>query len=267
MRIERRQVETSEELLTLVNESLEAEVSGYRVIATAPTTPGSIEAAMLIAEDGGRLSIVCATDKGGDQLILKYGNLLGWFKDISSEIAHKHEDIDWMKNPGFIMMAGDFSPEALMLIRLIDVSPKRCYTFRCLGLGDQKGLYLEQISVVGEAISARPEKQLGLLTRAVDGVITIAPELSVSASFGYVGESMDWMPVANVRKRGKAVWVESGPGKWSTLRVEDDTSLEMALEKIRNSYEEVRRTRGPDPDNDFNLSEAERKSLKWEYDS
>jgi len=267
MRIERKTIESSEELLSLVNESLEAEVNGYRVIATAPQTPGSIEADMLVAESGGRLSIVCATDKNGDELLLRYGNLLGWFKKISHDIADKHEGLDWGKNPGLIMMAGDFSPEAVMLIGLINVFPKRCYKIKCLGIGSQKGLYLEPVWISMEAEPKKPQAQLDLLTRAIDGVIGIAPELSVSASFGYVGESMDWMPVANVRKRGKSVWVESGPGKWSTLRVEDDSSLEKALEKIRNSYEEIKRTRGSDPDNDFNLSEAERKSLRWEYDS
>lgn len=267
MRIEKRPIESSQELLALVNESLEAEVSGYHVIAASAQIPGSIEAGLLVGEEGGRISIVCAVDGNGDHLILRYGSLLGWFKKVRSEIGDRHKDLDWEQNPGLIMMAGDFSPESLTLIGLINVSPKRCYTIKCLGIGDQKGLYLEPVPIAFESKPTKPSVQLDLLTKTIDGVINIAPELSVSASFGYVSESMDWMPVANVRKRAKSVWVESGPGRWSTLRIEDEASLEKALERIRSSYEEIKRTRGTDPENDFNLSEAERKSLKWEYDS
>jgi hypothetical protein len=61
------------------------------------------------------------------------------------------------------------------------------------------------------------------------------------------------------------LWIECGPGKWSTKRIEDDSSLAEALKKVEQSYGEVVRTKGEaKPLGDDELSEAERKSLRWE---
>jgi hypothetical protein len=163
------------------------------------------------------------------------------------------------------MMAGSFSPHVLTLASLLAVTPKMCYSIKCLGIGSEKGLYVEPIEVPGREYTPEVADDTDLLTKAVTGVVDIADDLSVSASFGYVSESLDWVPVANIRKRSGAVWVESGPGKWSTKKVEDGSTLGDAINKVRASYDEVLRTKGEARDlSESELSEAERKSLRWE---
>jgi hypothetical protein len=110
-----------------------------------------------------------------------------------------------------------------------------------------------------------PAAEGDLLSKAVNGVVDVAEDLSISASFGYVSESLDWVPVANLRSRRGTIWIESGPGKWSTKRIEDDDSLRSALETVKQSYDEIVRTKGGAKNlGEDELSEAERKSLRWE---
>jgi hypothetical protein len=138
-------------------------------------------------------------------------------------------------------------------------------------MGAEKGLLVEPVEVpeagplAAAPEAAAPGPEGDLLSRAVNGVVEVAEDLSISASFGYVSESLDWVPVANLRSRRGTIWIESGPGKWSTKRIEDDDSLRGALETVKQSYDEIVRTKGGAKNlGEDELSEAERKSLRWE---
>jgi len=220
---------------------------------------------MLVGDKSGRLMIVSAREHDGDGLLLSYGRHLSWFENVKETLSGEHPNFDWQHDPGLILMADGFSPHTLYLVAMLGASPKTCYSINCLAMGSEKGLFAERIELPTVSLPGVETREVDLLTRTVDRVVSLASDLSVSASFGYVSESLDWVPVANVRKRGKTVWVESGPGKWSTLKVEDDATLERAIEKVKASYKEVIRVKGETGSTgETELSEAERKTLKWE---
>jgi hypothetical protein len=250
----------------LVKEVLEAEIQGFHLIEHIEFPGDEIEVGMLAGDERGLPLIVVAKEESGDSLILSYGKHVSWLKGRRGVLAKEHPQVDWMAMPGIVMMADRFSPHALVLASMLAVAPKICYSMKCLGMGTEKGLFIEPIEVPEAGRLREPApSETGLLSKAIAGVVGIDEGLSVSASFGYVSESLDWVPVANVRRRDDAVWVESGPGKWSTKKVDDDSSLGAAIEKVRASYEEVLRTKGEAKDlKESELSEAERDSLKWE---
>jgi hypothetical protein len=265
VRIERRKIEISAELTTLVREVLEADIRGFKMIDHIELPTDEIEVGMLAGDSSGKVFIVVAAEHSGDSLVLSYGRHVTWLKGRKDKLAEEYPSFDWDKQPGIIMLADDFSPDAFAVVSMLGVSPKICYSIRCLGMGTQKGLFTEIIEVPELAMAQPAAEEGDLLTRAVNGVTGIGEELSVSASFGYVSESLDWIPVANLRRREGKVWIESGPGKWTTRRIEDDESLKEALDKVRQSYQEVLDRKGPTkPATEDNLSQAERESLKWE---
>lgn len=266
MRIERRAVGSATELTTLVTEVLEGEIKGFRLIDHVEFPGEEIEIGLLAGDAEGRIFIVLSREHSGDSLILSYGKHVSWLKSRREALSMENPGFDWTVEPGIVMLSEAFSPHVLVLASMLGVTPKMCFSMKCLGIGKEKGLYVERIDLPKTIRAAEVVGERGnLLSEAVTGVVAIADDLSVSASFGYVSESLDWVPVANVRKRGGTVWVESGPGKWTTKRVEDDASLKSALKKVKASYDEVLRTKGEAKNlSDAELSEAERKSLKWE---
>ena|GEM_PF-2327251 len=272
MRIERRKIESVGELTELVTEVLEGEIPGIKVVERVDLSDGEVEIGLLAGDSDGRLYVVMAKEVSGDSLILSYGRHLEWLKDNKERMAKSNPDFDWSGDPGLVMLAGGFSSYALTLASMLAVEQAMCFSMKCLGIGDRKGLYVEPIELpkrgrVPEPVrEAVPEPPAGsLLTRAVDGMADVAEDLSVSASFGYVSESLDWVPVANLRSRRGSLWIESGPGKWTTKRIEDEGSLTEALAKVKDSYKEVIKNKGGAKNlGDDELSEAERKSLRWE---
>jgi hypothetical protein len=266
MRIERREVESANELTTLVTEVLEGEIKGFRLIDSVELPGDNVEIGLLVGDAQGRLMIVAAGGHSGDSLILSYGKHVSWLRSRRDALAKEHPRFDWTGEPGIVLMAEDFSPHVLLLTTMLGVAPKRCYSIKCLGIGEQKGLYVERVTLPEiKQPAGLPVEHTELLTKAVSDVVGIAEDLSVSASFGYVSESLDWVPVANIRKRSGTVWVESGPGKWTTKKVDDEGSLGEAIDKVKASYDEVLKTKGEARNlSESELSEAERKSLKWE---
>jgi hypothetical protein len=266
MRIERRELANARELTTLVTEVLEGEIKGFRLIDSVELPGDETEIGLLVGDTQGRLMIVAAREHSGDGLILSYGKHVSWLRGRKDALSKEHPQFDWAGEPGIVLMAEDFSPHAVVLASMLAVTPKRCYSIKCLGLGEHKGLYVENIEVPEiERPSRQQPVHTELLTKAVSDVVGIAEDLSISASFGYVSESLDWVPVANIRKRTGTVWVESGPGKWTTKKVDDENSLGEAIEKVKASYDEVIKTKGEARNlSESELSEAERKSLKWE---
>jgi hypothetical protein len=271
VRIEKREVESPTELTTLITEVLEGELEGFRLIDQVDLSAEDIEIGILAADAEGHVFVAMAKERLGDSLILSYGKHLEWFKSHKERISSENPQLDWTREPGIIMVADSFSPHILTLVPMLGVDPARCYSMRCLGIGSEKGLLVEALDLprveraAPAAPVAAPAAEGDLLTSAVNGVVAIAEDLSVSASFGYVSESLDWVPVAALRSRRGTIWIESGPGKWTTKRIEDDESLQAALERVRASYKDVVKTKGEAKNiGDDELSEAERKSLRWE---
>jgi hypothetical protein len=272
VRIERRKIESAGELTTMVTEVLQDELNGFEMLDTVDLSQeGGIEVGLLACNVEGRVFVVMAKDRLGDSLVMSYGKHLEWFKTNKDRMSADKPHLDWDRQPGLIMLADGFSPHTLTLISLLQVEPRVCYSMRCLGMGAEKGLLVEPVEVpeagplAAAESAAAPEPEGDLLSRAVNGVVDVAEDLSISASFGYVSESLDWVPVANLRSRRGTIWIESGPGKWSTKRIEDDASLESALETVKQSYDEIVRTKGGAKNlGEDELSEAERKSLRWE---
>jgi hypothetical protein len=268
VRIERRKIGSAAELTSLVTEVLEGEIKGVKVLDKVDLSSREIEIGLLAGTSEGCLFVVMAKEKSGDSLVLSYGKHLEWLKANRERIAVDNPQLDWSGDPGIVMLADSFSSYALTLTSMLPVSPALCFTMKCLGIGDRKGLYVEPVDLPkrGALQAGRPELvEASLLTRAVDGMAGVADDLSVSASFGYVSESLDWVPVANLRSRRGTLWIESGPGKWTTKRIEGEESLGEALDKVRESYSEVVRTKGGAKNlGDEELSDAERKSLRWE---
>jgi hypothetical protein len=268
MRIERRKIADAGELTQMVSEVIEDEIKGTRILDRIDLSDKEIEIGVLAGGSDGRLFVVMAKENAGDSLVLSYGKHLEWLKANRDRIAGEHPDLDLSADPGFVMLAHGFSPYALRLAAMLRVEPAMCFAMKCLAMGDQKGLYIEPLDLPKyERAPAAAQKQAeaDLLTRAIDRMAGVAEDLSVSASFGYVSESLDWVPVANLRSRRGTLWIESGPGKWTTKRIEDEESLKAALNKVEDSYREVIRTKGGAKDlPEEELSEAERKSLRWE---
>jgi hypothetical protein len=268
VRIERRKIESPGELTQMVTEVVEAEIKGIKIIDQVDLSDQEIEIGIFAGSSDGRLIVVMAKEEKGDGLVLSYGRHLDWISSNRERITRDHPDLDVSDDPGIVMLADGFSRPALTVIAMLAVEPTICFSMKCLGVGSQKGLYVEPIDVpkrerAAAGVSGPP--QASLLTRAIDSMAGVADDLSVSASFGYVSESLDWVPVANLRNRRGTLWIESGPGKWTTKRIEDDESLGAALDKVQESYREVIRTKGGAKDlPEQELSEAERKSLRWE---
>jgi hypothetical protein len=272
VRIERRKIESAAELTEMVTEVLEQEIAGTKVVDSVDLTDGEIEIGLLAGDSAGRLFLAMAKETSGDSLILSYGRHLEWFKVNKERLAKTNPNLDWSSDPGIVMLAEGFSPYVLTLASMLAVEPALCFSFKCLGIGDRKGLYIEPVGLPDRRRVPQPASEVApeppaasLLTRAVDGMAGVADDLSVSASFGYVSESLDWVPVANLRSRRGTLWIESGPGKWTTKRIEDEKSLSEALKKVEESYGEVVKHKGGAKNlGEDELSEAERKSLRWE---
>jgi hypothetical protein len=268
VRIERRKIESAGELTKLVTEVLEGVITGIKVVDHVDLSDREIEIGLLAGDSDGRLYAVMAKETSGDSLVLSYGRHLEWLKVNKERIAKSNPKLDWSGDPGIVMLADDFSPYALTLTSMLAVEPALCFSMKCLGIGDRKGLYIEPVDLPKRERVPEAEPvpaAAGLLTRAVNGMAGVADDLSVSASFGYVSESLDWVPVANLRSRRGTLWIESGPGKWTTKRIEDEKSLGEALNKVEDSYKEVVKNKGGAKNlGDDELSEAERKSLRWE---
>jgi hypothetical protein len=272
VRIERKKIENAGELTRLVTEVLEGEIPGAKIVDQVDLSDSEIEIGLLAGDPAGRLYVVMAKETSGDNLILSYGRHLEWIKDNRDRLGKNNPGLDWSSDPGLVMLADGFSPYALTLASMLTVERALCFSMKCLGIGDRKGLYVERIDLpkrvrLQEQVPGPVSEPsgVGLLTRAVDGMAAVAEDLSVSASFGYVSESLDWVPVANLRSRRGSLWIESGPGKWTTKRIEDEASLGEALAKVKESYNEVIKNKGGAKNlGDDELSEAERKSLRWE---
>lgn len=266
MRIEKRSIDSREELRSLTLEALTGDIEDLAFIDDLPTQDVPMEIAFLAGDSKGRVFIVLSGDGSGDSLVQLYAKHLEWIKTTLSTLAQKHAKFDWSGEPGCIMLASSFSSHTLLLASMLSVTPKRAYTLKCLGIGAEKGLYIEELELPEvrlKAEYARPE--VSLLSETVDRILGVAEGLSVTASFGYMSSSLDWVPVANLnRKRGK-IWIESGPGIWSIKRVADEKSLEAVVERVKDSYDEALKKKGEPRDTDSEkLSEAERKSLSMD---
>jgi len=284
MRIEKRKIGGSKELATLVREALEGEIKGFEVLDEIAASSGTVEMGVVAGDAAGRVFVVVAKEKLGDSLILSYGSHMAWLKHNKERLVREHPKFDWEGEPGVVLMAESFSPHILTLASLLGVSPKSAYSMKCLGIGTEKGLYIETIVLPvadfkREAAPAQPAvaavapaqapaaapPQGDLLSRTVSDLVGISGGLEVSASFGYRSKALDWVPVANLRSHKGTIWIESGPGKWTTKRIEDEKSLGSVVDVVKRSYDEIVRAKGGAKDlPDEELSEAEKKSLGWE---
>ncbi len=266
MRIEKRSIDSGEELKRLTLEALTGEIDDLVFIDDLPDRGEPREVGFLAGDSKGRVFIVEAGDGSGDSLVPLYSKHLEWMKVTLSTLAQKHPKFDWSCEPGCIMLAQAFAGHTLLLASMLSVTPKRAYALKCLGIGAEKGLYIEELDLPDVRLRAEFAKpEVSLLSETVDKILGVADGLSVTASFGYMSSSLDWVPVANLnRKRGK-IWIESGPGIWSIKRVTDDKSLEAVIERVKDSYTEALKKKGEPRDTDSeNLSEAERKSLSMD---
>ena len=274
MRIEKRKIASSKELITLVKEALEGEIKGLSVIDEIALSTDDNEMGFLAGDGDGRVFVVAAKEKSGDSLVMSFGRHIAWLAHNRERLARENPKFDWTCEPGIVLMAESFSPHILVLASMLNVNPKMCYEFKCLGIGMEKGLYMEVVGL--PQIKVRPgekaeEKlrtdvaEVGLLSRTVTDLVGIAEGLEVSASVGYRSKALDWVPVANLRSHRGTIWIESGPGKWTTKRIEDERTLGTVLDIVRRSYNDILRTKGGAKDaSGDELSDAERKSLKWE---
>ena len=266
MRIEKRSIDSGDELKSLTLEALTGHIDDLVFIEDLPAQSEPREVGFLAGDSKGRVFIVEAGDGSGDSLVPLYAKHLEWMKATLSTLVQKHPKFDWSGEPGCIMLAPAFSSHTLLLTSMLSVTPKRAYALKCLGIGSEKGLYIEELDLPEVRLRAEYAKpEVSLLSETVDKILGVADGLSVTASFGYMSGSLDWVPVANMnRKRGK-IWIESGPGIWSIKRVADDKSLEAVIERVRDSYDEALKKKGEPRDTDGeNLSEAERKSLSMD---
>ena len=285
MRIETRQVGSSKELVGLVREALEGEIKGFQVIDEIALSTDGVEMGVLAGDAGGRVFVVVAKAKSGDGLVLSYGSHMAWLKHNKERLTRDYPKFSWDVEPGVVLMAESFSPHVLTLTSLLGVSPKMVFEMKCLGLGSDKGLYIEAVGlpeallerkvpaapVAARAAAAAPVAPAAapaaesLLSKTVSDLAAISGTLEVSASFGYRSKSLDWVPVANLRSHRGTIWIESGPGKWTTKRVEDEKTLGSVLEVVKRSYDEIAKTKGGAKDGpEDELSDAEKKSLRWE---
>ena len=276
MRIEKRKIASSKELSILVKEALEGEINGFSVIDEIALSSAEVEMGILAADGDGRVLIVAAKEKSGDSLVMSYGQHIAWLQHNRDRLARAHPKFNWIDEPGVVLVAEDFGPAALALVSLLGVDPRFCYTMKCLGIGNEKGLYTEVVHL--PAVRMRPRtpveaareevlegEPFDLLSRTVKNMVDIAEGLEVSASFGYRSKSLDWVPVANLRSHRGTIWIESGPGKWTTKRIEDDKSLGNVLDVVKKSYDEILKAKGSAKDTgETELSDAERKSLRWD---
>lgn len=266
MRIEKRQVGSSEELTGLVKEALEGEIRGFEVLEGIAISSDEIEIGMLAGDAEGRVLVVAAKEKSGDSLILSFGSHVEWLRQNKERLTREHTRFNWDQEPGIILMAENFSPRVLTLTSLLGVSPKQAYTMKCLGIGTEKGLYIETVGLPEVSFGEEaPVAGDNLLSRTITNLVATGDGLEVSASFGYRGKSLDWVPVANLRSHRGTIWIESGPGKWTTKRLDNERALGAVLDYVRRSYEEAFRAKGRAKEaNDTELSDAEKKSLRWE---
>jgi hypothetical protein len=279
MRIEKRKIGSSKELASLVKEALEGEIKGFELIDEIAVSSGGVEMGVLAGDAAGRVFVVAAKEKLGDGLILSYGSHMAWLKHNKERLVREHPKFDWEGEPGVVLMAESFSPHVLTLASLLGVSPKAAYSMKCLGIGTEKGLYIETIvlpvadfkreAAPAQPVAAPPAPAAaasgGLLSRTVTDLVGLSGGLEVSASFGYRSKALDWVPVANLRSHRGTIWIESGPGKWTTKRVEDEKSLGSVLDVVKRSYDEIVKAKGAAKDvPEEELSEAEKKSLGWE---
>ncbi len=266
MRIEKRSIDSSDELKALVLEAITGEIEDLVFVEDLPAQSEPLEIGFLAGDSKGRVFIVEAGDGSGDSLVPLYAKHLEWMRATLSTLVQRHPKFDWSGEPGCIMLAPSFASSTLLLTSMLSVTPKRAYTLKCLGIGAEKGLYIEELDLPEVRLKAEYAKpEVSLLSETVDKILGVADGLSVTASFGYMSSSLDWVPVANLnRKRGK-IWIESGPGIWSIKRVADDKSLEAVIVRIKDSYDEALKKKGEPRDTDSeNLSEAERKSLSMD---
>jgi hypothetical protein len=282
MRIEKREIASSKELSILVKEALEGEIKGLSVIDEVALSSDCIEMGILAGDNEGRVFVVAAKEHSGDPLIMSFGSHIVWLKHNRDRLARAHPRFNWIDEPGVVLMAESFSPHTMMLASLLGVDPKMCLTMKCLGIGNEKGLYIERVELPEARLVRRPEAEAqaapasagaaesgagpdDLLSRTVKNMVGIAEGLEVSASFGYRSKSLDWVPVANLRSHRGTIWIESGPGKWTTKRVENEASLGGVLDAVKKSYDDILKTKGGAKNaGDAELSDAERKSLSWE---
>lgn len=266
MRIEKRSIDSGEELRSLTLEALTGEIDDLVMIEDLPASGQPMEIGFLAGDSKGRVFIVLAGEQSGDSLIPLYAKHLEWIRATLSTLVQRHPKFDWSGEPGCIVLASSFSSHTLLLASMLSVNPKRAYTVKCLGIGAEKGLYIEELDLPEVRLKAEYAKpEVSLLSETVDKILGVAEGLSVTASFGYMSSSLDWVPVANLnRKRGK-IWIESGPGIWSIKRVADEKSLETVVERVKKSYDEALKKKGEPRDTDSeDLSEAERKSLSMD---
>ena len=263
MRIEKRKIESSKELRDLTVEALDGEIEGLAVLEDLPTPDEDLVIALLCTDGKRRHFVVLSSAAGGDDLISLYGKEIDWIAGYREVLMGKHPGADFSGEPGLVMLAESFGKHTLLIASMLDVEPRRCYSLKCLGMGGEKGLYLEEIALPQRKVVVREKPAEGdLLSRTISSLLGIAEGISVSASFGYLSKSLDWVPVANLRSHRGTIWVESGPGTWSAKRIDDETSLRKAVERVRKSYEEVVKTKGEaKPGQDDDLTEEERRSL------
>jgi len=275
MRIEKRKIASSKELSILVKEALEGEIKGFSVIDEIALSSAEVEMGILAGDGDGRVLVVTARERSGDSLVMSYGQHIAWLKHNRDRLARAHPKFNWIDEPGIVLMAESFGPAALALASLLGVEPKVCYTMKCLGIGNEKGLYMEAVELpevklrprapVEAVLEVREAEPFDLLSKTVRNMVGIAEGLEVSASFGYRSKSLDWVPVANLRSHRGTIWIESGPGKWTTKRIEDEKSLGNVLDVVRKSYDEILKAKGSAKEAaETELSEAERKSLRWD---
>jgi len=273
MRIEKRQVASSQELILLVKEALEAEIDGFEIVDQVALDSAEAEAGILGSDGDGRMLVVAAKERVGDTLLLSYANHLVWLRQNRDRLARANPKYDWVTEPGLVLVAETFSPGVLLLASMLGVEPRMCFTMKCLGIGAEKGLLMEPVALPeGRPRAAAPPGEPGtvgepeaLLSRTVKSMIEIAEGLEVSASFGYRSKALDWVPVANLRSHRGTIWIESGPGKWTTRRIEDQQALGQVLDAVRRSYDEILLAKGGAKEPaEAELSDAERRSLRWE---
>ena len=266
MRIEKRSIDSADELKGLTLEALTGDIDDLAYIEDLPAQGLPKEIGFLAGDSKGRVFVVLAGPESGDGLVALYARQLEYMRTSLSTLVQKHPKFDWSGEPGFIMLASSFSSHSLLLASMLSVSPKRAYTLKCLGIGSEKGLYIEELDLPEVRLKAEYAKpEVSLLSETVDRILAVADGLSMTASFGYMSSSLDWVPVANLnRKRGK-IWIESGPGIWSIKRIADDKSLEAVVERVKSSYDEALSKKGEPRDADSErLSDEERKSLSMD---
>jgi len=246
-------VENDAELQNLIVEDSENIEKGLRIV-DRKIRMGERDFLDLLGVDS-RKHLVIMKVKGREDgsMLMESLDCFDWVRnniDTIRKMYPEHE-IDCSQTPRVILIAPRFSylfKRRVMFINLIKID---LFEYKYLEAKGERGLLFDPIDVP-KSREYRERKSVddhlnyilndgvrALCKRAKDKIQRLSDKINVYATFAYIGFEFEDKHLATIHTEQDFFLVDTGIGKWTSIKVENEASFSKALHNVTTTFIEL----------------------------